>query len=107
MVDFIVQVQLLTVLDGMALGFLRFISFAVAAVGLFWATLGMPEACGEAEGDVSIGSVMSILRTRVATKLPDEGNACNTRYKMMQITHGCDTFSPSNASEIYHVPFMF
>lgn len=41
---------------------LRFVSFALAAVGLFWATMGMPEACGDAEGDVSVSAIWGILR---------------------------------------------
>eukprot|EP00434_Breviolum_minutum_P005320 symbB.v1.2.004692.t1/scaffold269.1/size246462/2 len=43
-----------------------FVSFALAAVGLFWATMGMPEACGDAEGDVSVSAIWGILRNNMA-----------------------------------------
>jgi len=49
---------------------LRFISFALAAVGLFWATMGMPEACGDAEGDVSVSAIWGILRWELMCKCP-------------------------------------
>ncbi|CAK9001416.1 unnamed protein product [Durusdinium trenchii] len=43
-----------------------FVSFVISAIGLFGATWGMPEACGEAEGDVSLQSIFGILRRNVA-----------------------------------------